>query len=109
MKKLKLNIDYQRKAEDSKESAVETTVNLIFHAMNSQHKNGLSGQSLRTWGRLQRKLEDALEDDISILEIEDAEFDLIEKPIEEATYPLPWAKLVCVFQDNLFYDPITEK
>lgn len=102
MAKVKLDIDYKRTPEQIAEfSNPKLTVYYIDFAVSNFYKDGLNGQLLRIWGRLQRKLDDAVEAGDILLEIEQAEKDLISKAIEKANYPANLSKFVMIFQDQV--------
>lgn len=104
MKKLNLNIDYKRTKEDVAQiSNIELTISYLHFAVNSFYKE-MQGQMLRTWGRLQRKLDDASEKKSKSIDIEDAEYDLVNKASNEAKFPANLSKFIVVLQENLFED-----
>lgn len=100
MKTLKLKLDYSLPA-DNKITASQLTVDYLLNAVNSKHKDGLEGQLRRSFGRIQRKCDEALDKEYDVLELEDSEFDLISDCFEDAKYPAVLAKYINVLEEEV--------
>lgn len=104
--KMKLNIDYRlreadRKGDDGNEvDSRELTWNYISYAVNTKYKNGIEGQLRRLWGRIQRKIDEAIEKKEDEVALEKAEVDFIKKAVEECNY-LP--------QMSLYISPLEDE
>ncbi len=105
MSKIKLDIDYKRKAEDvAKVSNVQLTIDYLNFFVNSAFKEGLKGQMSRIWGRIQRKLDDAEVKKSESIEVEEAEKDFLKKAIENENvlYPSTLSKYFVTFEDEIW-------
>jgi energy-converting hydrogenase A subunit M len=103
MSKLKLEIDYKRKEEEVKQiSNVALSTDYIHYAVNQTYQKGLKGQMLRVWGRIQRKLDEAMDKNLPDIEVEQAELDFIKEAVDKTEFPAGISKFVMVFQDEAF-------
>lgn len=100
--KFNLNLDYKRKDEaKEKMSDAEITADYLEFAVRNVYEKGLEGQKRRIFGRLQRKMDAAIESKEYVIDIEQAEFDLIKKAFNEATFDGALSKYVNVLDDYL--------
>lgn len=72
----------------------------IEHAVQS-HYNDLKGQNLRLWGRIQRKLDAAVEGNTAEINFEEAEKDFIVEAFKDAAFPSHLSKYVVVLLDEI--------
>lgn len=99
---MKLNINYKRTPQQVKELPdVALTANYIGFAVTRSHPEGMKGQLLRIWGRLNRKLDEAVKNKVNNITIEEAEKDLLRKSFSEASFPPDLAKYVIILQDEI--------
>ena len=104
MIKFKVNIDYKRKEEAvEKLSNSELTLDYITTAVATCYKDGLSGSKRRMFGRIQRKIEDAIDKNEDTIELEVAEFDFIRKTFDDdkATLPAHVSQYVNLLEDEI--------
>lgn len=109
---MKLSVEYNHKeltpeqieAGQTKEQNIETTCNLISAAVNKAHPEGFDGNGglRRVWGRLQRKMEAAMDNNTNEIEMDEAEADLIKKALTNAKMPLQWSKYINLLEDALY-------
>lgn len=104
---MKLSVEYkQPKPADGSEpeSNIEITTNLIVYAVGKQYPEGLDGNGpvRRMYGRLQRKMDAALEAKENALDLEQGEIDMITKALSEAKFPASWSRLVMQLEDALY-------
>jgi hypothetical protein len=105
----KLNLPYpittkEKEAEKGSVSNSERTVNIINSIVTVAFEKGFeSGGEKRTYGRLQTKLDNALEDGKDTVVIEEADKDLLEKAIKLGSHKLPasWAKYTNLLEDEM--------
>lgn len=96
MKKFIIDIDYKRKQTDiEKVSNPELTLNYIESLVSNKFPR-LEGQKLRIFGRIQRKIDDAIIKKISEVELEDAEVDLLQDAVKDAVFVSGLAKYVVI-------------
>lgn len=102
MKILHLDLPYKLPA-DSKEDINELTATYVQSAINLKYPQGLEGQVRRLWGRVQRKIDSALEEKKNEVELEDSEFDFIKKAVLDETikFPAHIAKYINVLEEEL--------
>jgi len=102
---MKVNLDYKLTAKEKEEikiSSQELTSNWITSGVASKYKDGLHGQLRRVWGRIQRKLDEAIDNDMEEIELEEAEKDFIKKVFSEDTsFPSGVAKIISVIEDEI--------
>ena len=111
---MKLNIDYGTDMKQLNEARVargkpeitegeqnsDITFDYITYAVDKKYPEGLDGQMRRIYGRIVKKLEDAIEKKTYKVVFEEAEKDFIKKAFNEAKYPVKVAKHVNVFEDE---------
>lgn len=100
--KLQIDLDYRRPADmaEAKPNS-EITENYIGAAVQSAYPQGLEGQLRRIYGRLQRKLDSAIEQEESAIELEEAEKDFLRKVIDKCTIPANVAKYFLVLEEEI--------
>lgn len=103
MTKLNLNIDYKVPAKEKVEdfSPVSLTVNYILFAVKQKYPEGLQGQLRRVWGRINRKLDAASEENaVTEIELEASEVDFIKGVFTESVkFPAAASKYVMELED----------
>ena len=97
--KLKIALPYKLKDETS--TSQEVSSNYIIFAMNNKNPQGLEGQARRIFGRLQAKLDEAIENKSECLELETSEFELIKKNIEEAKFPVQFSQNLLMLEEAI--------
>jgi len=100
MKTLTLNLDYKLK-EVTEEKKVELTISYLEAAINSVYREGLEGQMRRLYGRIQRKFDEVIDGKLTTIELEDTEFDFLNKGFETAKYSPHVAKYVDVLEEEM--------
>lgn len=107
--------DFKNKANEKGEveSNQETFYNLALYAVNdtySEEKNTqqgtqristLSGSQGRVWGRIQRKIEEAMDKESKTIALETAEVEFLKKAFENAKFPIAWFKWSILVEDAL--------
>lgn len=107
MKKFNIDLDYKRpepKTEEDKKNFKtnpELTQDYIAYAVNLSYKDGLEGQLRRVYGRIQRKLDTALDENKPEVELEESELDFLDKAISNSKFPVNIAKYVLVLEAEL--------
>lgn len=84
--KLLIDIDYRRKSEAVQEiSNSELTLDYFEYAVGKKYPQGasMSGTKRRTFARISRKMEDAIEDGLTHIELNDAERDFLKTVFKE--------------------------
>lgn len=100
--KLKLDLDYQRNKQQEKElSSIGLSSNYIHFAVAQVHQQGLKGQLRRVWGRLQRKLESAVQDNLNSIILDEDEQKLVISSFADVSFPPDLAKYVIVLEDEI--------
>lgn len=87
-KALNVKLDYykgKRKSEDPKEQSL--TANYIQFAVDSKHKDGLKLRDRKIYSRIQDKLDEAVEQDLSIVVFEQAEIDFLKDAFKDSKFP----------------------
>ncbi len=97
--KMKINLDYLWK--DAPMPFQQLTYNYISYAVNQTYKEGLDGSYLRMWGRIQRKMEKAIEDKKNTIDLTIDEAEFISKARKPVKYPPQDAKYISVLDDEL--------
>lgn len=97
---LKVNLDYKLPKEN-KEDNRQITANYIQMVFNQKYKDGIKGQLYRTLGRIQRKLDEAIDDKKDFIELESSEMDLLKKAFNENEILVPpqLAKYFMILED----------
>lgn len=101
---LNLNLNYQFPAAtngDRRLSNQETTVSYLEGAVLSAHPQGIEGQQRRIWGRIQRALDYALDQDATEIEIEQAGLDFLKKTMKECKINPSLSKYFVVLEDEV--------
>ena len=99
MRKFSLNLKYAVK-NNTAEQNKSMTLDYITYAVNKKYEKGLEGQLRRMWGRIQRRFDDAIENKIDEIELEDTEFDFVKKAFSECEYPSVISKYINILEDN---------
>ena len=106
MIKLKLNIPYNRPIPKSDSENIlsdsELTVNYLNFAVEKKYPNGLKGIVLRTFARIQNKMDTAILDQQDYIELDATEFDLLKESIknDELEFPAGTSKYVVLLIDE---------
>lgn len=101
MKTLKVDLDYGRE-----QSAVDDvpnialTRNYIIALVKNKYPQ-LQGQKLRIFGRIQRKLDKAVAENLHDIEIEEAEADILKEACREPIFEAQLAKFVVILIDEI--------
>lgn len=103
---MKLSVDYKKspaKDGEVKEADIETTQNVISFAISKTNPDGFDGNGplRRMYGRLQRKMEAAVESGANEFDIETAEVEMVLKALRDAHMPIGWSKFVSALEDAL--------
>lgn len=103
---MKLSVEYLRsKPKDGAEteSDSQTTSNIISYAIQKAYPDGLDGNGplRRMYGRLQRKLDTAVDDGENSIEVDQSEVDMISKAMTTAKFPTNWSSLVDQLEEAL--------
>jgi hypothetical protein len=99
---MRINLDYQRKPEAAAEVPNQAlTADYIDFAASNVHKDGLEGQQLRTFARLQRKLDAAVEAKQDEIELAEDEKDFLRKTFDKVKVPANLAKFFVVLEDEI--------
>lgn len=109
----KLNLDYKIKLNEEElknkdEVYANITASYLASCVTSKYEKGLEGQKRRTWGRIQRKIDEAIETKTYTLTLESAEQDFIEECFKDAKFPVHLAKHTLTFEDD-FIKKMDEK
>ena len=101
---MKINIDFQPTEKDKNEAKGQTiqaiVLGYIDYAIVDTHKT-MEGQMRRIYGRLQRKFDKAVDENLDEIELEEAEKDLIKKSFKEAKFPAAMSKYVNVLEEEI--------
>lgn len=104
-RKLRVKLDYKAQpTEDGTEEQVvgsKLTLHYITFAVTDAHKQGLEGQQRRIFGRIQRKLDEAVDKDIEEIELEKAEKDFLRKAFEACKCPAQQSKYFVVLENEI--------
>jgi hypothetical protein len=98
-----INIDYKFKKVEGQEifSNSDVTLDLITFSVNQKYKDGLEGQLRRTWNRIVKKFDEAIDSKKDSIELEQAEIDFIKKTFNEAKFPVVNTKPVCILEEEI--------
>lgn len=97
--KFKVNLKYNSKDEST--GAQQTTANFIIGAVHSKNEKGLDGDHRRIFGRIQDKLDDAIDNKLEYIDLERAEYDLIVRALKEARLPAIMSSNLVILEDEL--------
>ena len=101
---MQINLDYKRPEPKKGEEQItnsELTVDYINYSVRTFYKDGLDSQWRRIWGRIQRKLDEALDTKVGEVNFEQAELDFLKKAVKEVKVPSELAKYFVVLEDEL--------
>ncbi len=99
---LRINLDYKQPQNgEGGLSNIQLTENYILHAVNGTHPQGLEGQMRRTFARIQRKIDEAIEANQDEIELEKAEQDLLRKSFNECKVPAQIVKYFTVLEEEV--------
>jgi len=99
---MNINIDYKRTDDATKDTAnADLSINYITYAVEQKYKDGLSGSLRRLYGRIQRKLDDALESNSYDIDLEEAEKDFLKDAFRDAKFPSGTSKYVILLEDEI--------
>lgn len=108
MVKIKININYKRKAPTEAEkkdwlSDSELSNDYINYAVRAKYPSGLKGISIRIFARIQNKIDDAIIEKKDFIELEKAEMDFMKEVFksEELSYPVQIVKHVVLLLDEV--------
>lgn len=76
-------------------------MNILALAATTAHERGLEGQLRRLYGRVQRKIEEAVDENREDVELEINEFDFIKKAVEHGRFAPSIAKFVEVVENEI--------
>jgi hypothetical protein len=103
MTTLNIDLDYIRTPDAVKEiSNIELTSSYIQFVVTKAHHN-LTGAQTRIFGRIQRKIDAAIEDKKTSIELEDAEADFIKSAFKDDKVQVPpqFAKYFVILMDEI--------
>lgn len=103
---MKVNLDYKRTgiyAEETKDiSNQEMTANYINYVVGKKYPEGLKSGSLRrSYARLQRALDDAVENNQDEIELEQSQKDLLKECFKDSACPAGESKYFVVLEDEI--------
>jgi len=100
---LNINFNVPEKEQDENFSNVNLAINYIVYAVKQRYQDGLEGQRRRIWGRMQRKMDAALEKDAETkINLESAEVDFLKGLFtDELRFPAAASKYVVVLEDAI--------
>ena len=108
MKILNLSVEYKRpepKTEAERKQFLpdaELSVDYINYACNKKYAEGLEGQLRRQFGRIQRKLDSAIDTKVNTVELEESEYDFIKKLFaDDVKFPVYSIKYVNMLEDTI--------
>jgi len=100
--KIKLNYNQGQPKEGTKQfTGGELTGDYITFAITSAYPEGLQGQLRRVFGRIQRKLDDAIETGKDDIELEEAEKDLIRDAFGKARFAAHLSKYINTLEEEI--------
>jgi len=109
MKKIKLNVDYRvKKTDDPKEKVdtakAELSKSYIEVAVTGAYPKGLNGQLRRVFGRIQSKINEAMDSKTFEIELTDLELNFLQGAFksDNALFTATLAEYVIVLEDELF-------
>lgn len=81
---------------------VEQTASYIIMAVSNKYQQGLDGQWRRLWGRIQRKLDEAIDKEKKHVEFERSELEFIKRGFgEDVKLPAVASKYLMLVEDEL--------
>lgn len=100
--KINFNLGLSEKENPEKQSEQEIVYGWVLYAVSQRFKDGLKGQLLRIFGRLQRKFEEAIDNNDLDIALEEAEKDLIKKSFsDDVEFPASSSKVISVIMDEI--------
>lgn len=97
-----INLDFNRTEEQvAKMSNQELVADYITFAVKDKYKEGLDSQWRRTWARIQRLLDVAIEEKSETITFENGEMDFIKGAFKDVKFPADLAKYVIILEDEL--------
>lgn len=97
---MNINLNYREETKNQPTNS-ELTLDYILYAVSQKYADGLEGQLRRICGRIQRKLDEAIEKKKNSVEFETAEIEFIKKAFNEAKFPPHLAKFVIMLEDEI--------
>lgn len=101
---MRINLEYKQPPAKEGEKQLtnqELSEHYISLALADVHKDGLESQQRRIYGRIQRKLTEAIEKSEDDIELEEAEKDMLKKAFRTAKFPPFLAKYVVILEDEI--------
>ncbi len=102
---LKIDIDYKlppkKEGETDRTEGAQLTENYLESAVTSAHPQGLEGQQRRIWGRIQRKIDEAIEKETGEIVLEREEWSFLRKAFESCKAPAAIAKYFVILEDMI--------
>lgn len=107
---MKIDFDYGMKVGKDRQGveieppcAQEMTANYIAYAVGKKHPNGLNGRDRRLYARLQRKLDDAIDQKAGEIDLETGEKDFLRSLFnsDEVKFPPGDSKYVVLLEDEI--------
>ena len=92
---LPLELKYSTLPKDA--DAVQTTVALLRHAVNSKYPAGVPRSETRLWA----KIEDALDEMPASVEVTLDQFKFLREAVSAANWPAPWSRLAVTLLDAM--------
>ena len=101
---MNINLDY--KIPDNERggfSNAELTRNYLLQAVAAVHPQGIGGQKNRIWGRIQRKVDDAIDEKKDTIDLEKAEIEFLRKDVfsKDPTVHPAASKYFTVLEDEI--------
>lgn len=104
-KKFNIDIDYRLTKDDLENAFVPTasqmTSDYVNYAGYTAFPKGLSGQKLRIWSRIQRKLDSAISHGHKHIDLEQSEIDLLKESFDKATFQAKFAKYATILEEAI--------
>lgn len=101
---MKVNLDFKLKEDQNPDKTIpqEILFNWLTYGVSKSNLDGLKGGALRTWNRVVRKFEDAIDAKSEEIEFEESEKDIIRQGFSDnVSFPLNAAKIVCAVQNEI--------
>lgn len=105
-KVLNLNLDYKQtvsKLDESKdlEPNYELSISYINNAITTGNTEPVKNQFRRLIARLQRKIDDAIHNETYLVDLEQAEIDLLKKSFRDSNFPPLLSKYVVILEEEI--------
>jgi hypothetical protein len=101
---MNINLNYKRTEQQKNEDKMsdsELTAHYLDLAASTAYREGLGGQQLRIFGRIQRKVDAAIEQGEDEVTLEEAEKDFLRKTFEKCKVPAAISKFFMVLEDEV--------